>query len=351
MWQNLSLAQMIFKKSFYFVASLILLLSACNNAEESQTAADNARADSLSIKLNSPELKAVNAALLLDVNNDSLYNRRAIVYLSLRQFPEAINDAKRAIRLDSSTARNYLTLADIYFAENSTRLSKELLETVARKFPNDTEALLKLAELYYLVQRYQEGIEFVNKALKINENLAKAYYIKGSIYRESGDTSRAVSSLETAIEQDTRMTDAHYDLGVIYAARRNPLAMQYYENVIRIEPERKDALYARARFLQDLGKTEQAISEYENLVKKDPACDKCYYNLGALELEIKKNPKKALELFSKAIELRADYLEAYFARGYTYALLKDDNSARADYKMCLQIKPNYPPAVQGLNEL
>jgi len=351
MLQNSSPMPMIFKQALAFCLSALVLLSACKGGEEQQLEAANLRADSLSIKLNSPELKAVNAALLQDVSNDSLYNRRAAIYLSLRQFPEAINDAKRAIRLDSSTARNYLTLADIYFAENSTRLSKELLETVTRKFPNDTEALLKLAELYYLVQRYQEGIEFVNKALKINENLAKAYYIKGSIYRESGDTSRAVSSLETAIEQDTRMTDAHYDLGVIYAARRNPIAMQYYENAIRLEPDRKDALYARARFLQDLGKIDQAITEYEAMIKKDPACENCHYNIGALELEIKKNPKKALTHFTRAIELRADYLEAYFARAYTYAQLKDINSARADYKMCLQINPNYPPAVQGLNEL
>lgn len=342
---------MIFKRHIYYFAVLLLSLTACKRGVDENSEAANLHADSLSIKLNSPELKAVNAALLQDVNNDSLYNKRAVIYLSLRQFPEAVNDAKRAIRLDSSTARNYLTLADIYFAENSTRLSKELLEIVAIKFPRDTEALLKLAELYYLVQRYQEGIEFVNKALKIDETIAKAYYIKGSIYRESGDTSRAVSSLETAIEQDKRLTDAHFDLGVIYAARRNPLAMQYYENALRLEPDRKDVMYGRARFLQDAGKIDPALSEYENILKKDPACEKCYYNMGALQLEIKKNPKKALELFTKAIEVRADYLEAYFARGYSYALLKDKSSARADYKMCLQIQPNYPPAVQGLNEL
>ena len=349
---NSSPMPMIFSRTIYYILFLLLVFCACNRkGEEEQAEVANIHADSLSIKLNSPELKAVNAALLKDVSNDSLYNERARIYLSLRQFPEAINDAKRAIRMDSSTARNYLTLADIYFAENSTRLSKELLETVTRKFPKDTEAMLKLAEFYYLVQRYQEGIEFVNKALRINENIAKGYYIKGSIYRESGDTSRAVSSLETAIEQDAELSNAHYDLGVIYAARRNPLAMQYYENAIRLEPARKDALYGRARFLQDLGKTDQALSEYEALLKKDPSCDKCLYNIGALQLEIKKNPEKALGYFTKAIELRADYLEAYFARGYTYSLLKDKNSARADYNMCLQIRPNYAPAVQGLNEL
>lgn len=339
------------KNNFLFFIALTVLAVQCGTKTEKPNEEQVKHADSLSIKLNSPELKAVNAALLNDVNNDSLYNRRAIIYLQLRQLPEAVSDAQRAINLDSTKSRNYLTLADVYFAQNSTRMAKELLEKVAKKFPNDTECLLKLAELYYLVQKYQEAIDFVNKALKINENIAKAYYIKGSVYRESGDTTRAISSLQTAIEQDAQMANAYNDLGVIYAARKNPLAMQYYENAIQLEPSRSDAKYGRAKLLQDIGKIDDATKEYEAMIKSDASCFKCYYNLGALQLELKKDPKKALELFTQAIKLKPDYLEAYFARGYTYAVLKDKASAKADYTMCLQLQANYPPAIQGLNEL
>jgi Tfp pilus assembly protein PilF len=137
----------------------------------------------------------------------------------------------------------------------------------------------------------------------------------------------------------------------MYAAKHNPLALQYYENALRLEPQREDALYARARLLQDLGKIDAAITEYEKMIQSNPKCERCYYNIGALLLEIKKEPKKALEKFSKAIEAKPDYLEAYFARAYTYSVLKDKESAKADYNMCLQIQPNYPPALDGLNGL
>lgn len=343
--------QTIYNYKLYFLLGIASLVWSCNTSPVEISEEQVKHADSLSIKLNSPQLKAVNAALLKDVTNDSLYNQRAIVYLQLRQLPEAVNDAKRAIAIDSTKSRNYLTLADVYFAQNNTRMAKELLEKVTKKFPQDTECLLKLAELYYLVQKYQESIEFVNKALKVNENIAKAYYIKGSIYRESGDTTRAISSLQTAIDQDPQMANAYNDLGVIYAARKNPIAMQYYENAIQVDPARSDVKYARAKLLQDMGKIDEAIKEYEALLKSDAGCFKCCYNIGALQLEIKKEPKKALEQFSSAIKLKPDYIEAYFARAYTYAVLKDKASAKADYNMCLQLQPNYPPAVQGLNEL
>ncbi len=337
-----------------FLFSLAISLAAitsCQTEQDKALAADNLKADSLSARLNSPELKAVNAELLKDPGNAGLYNKRALIYLSIKEYEAAANDAMRAMRLDSATALYRLTLIDAYFSANKTRQAKDELELTVKKFPESTEALMKLAELYFLVKQYQKGIDYVNKALKVDANLARAYYIKGSIYRESGDTARAISSLETAVEQDNKYEDAFYDLGLIYAAKRDPLAMEYYNNTLRINPSNQLALYARARLLQDLGKTDQAIAEYQSITGKYKTCDNCYYNLGAIYLEIKHDNKKALDCFTKAIELNPNYLEAYFARGYTYAKLNDKESARADYNMCLKIQPNYEAAVEGLNNL
>jgi tetratricopeptide (TPR) repeat protein len=335
---------------FALISVVVLNFFSCDSQNKDAVASVK-KADSLSDVLNAPELKAVNSELREDPSNASLYNKRALVYFKLKQFTEAENDSKRAIKLDSSQASYYLTLVDVYFSANKTRDSKELLEATAKKFPDNIESLLKLSELYFLVRRYQEGIEYANKALKMNENLAKAYYIKGSIYRESGDTTRAISSLETAVEQDNRYIDAFYDLGILYGARKNPLALQYYKNVLTIDPSHVEAKYAQAKLLQDLGKIDEALQAYAAILETDNTCDRCYYNRGAIYLELKKEPKKALEEFTKAIGVNPNYVEAYFARGYTYSKLKDKESAKADYAMCLKIEPNYDPAVEELNNL
>ncbi|MGZ3898803.1 MAG: tetratricopeptide repeat protein [Bacteroidia bacterium] len=338
-------------KLFLVAFTFLVVAVSCKPAVDEEVKKLNSKADSLGIKLNSPQLKAVNAELLKDPGNAELYNKRAVVYIDLKQLPEAVGDALRAIKLDSTKAGYYNTLVDAYFAQNKTRQAKELLEIMEKKFPENTDALLKLAELFYLVKQYQKGIEYVNKALKVNENIAKAYYLKGTIYRESGDTTRAISSLQTAIEQDNKFEDAFFDLGVIFAAKHDPLALEYYNNVLKVNPNNNNARYARARLMQDIGKTDEAITEYEGMLNSDKNCGNCLYNLGAIYLEIKKDNKKALEYFTKAISVNPTYLEAYFARGYTYAKLKDKTSATADYKMCLQLEPNYAPAIQGLREL
>ncbi len=345
---------MIFNLKNYFVlffAIFLIAFSSCKNNSTQQTEAENKTADSLSAKLNSPELKAVNAELLKDPSNAALYNKRSGIYLSLNQLTEAINDAIRAVKIDSTKAEHYMSLVDAYYTQNNTRLAKETLEIVEKRFPDNVDALLKLSELYFIVKQYQKGIDYVNKALKLNDRSAKAYYLKGSIYRESGDTTRAVSSLETAVEQDAKFENAFIDLGVIYAARKNPLALEYYNNALKINPSNENTVYARAKLLQDIGKIDEAIIEYKSILQKNKNCENCYYNLGAIYLEIKKDNKTALENFNNAIALNPNSAQTYFARGYTYARLKDKESAKADYNMCLKIQPNFESAIQALNEL
>lgn len=336
---------------FFLPLILLFALSSCKNTSVEQTESESKTADSLSIQLNSPELKAVNAELIKDPSDAELYNKRAAIYISLKQLPAAVNDAKRAIRMDTTKANYYMTLVDAYYTQNNTRLAKELLEIIEKKFPDNVDALLKLSELFYLVRQYQKGIDYVNKALKINDRLAKAYYLKGSIYRESGDTARALSSLQTAIEQDNKYENAFIDIALIYSAKKNPLALEYYNNALKINPTNENTIYARAKLLQDIGKIDDAITEYKSILTKNKNCENCYYNLGAIYLEIKKDNKLALENFTNAITLNPNSAQAYFARGYTYAKLKDKESAKADYNMCLKIQPNFEAAIQGLNEL
>ncbi len=335
----------------FLIVACTFLLFACSGGADKPSSEDVAHNDSLASTLNSPELKDLNSKLINEPGNADLYHQRAGTYLKLAQLDAAENDSRRAIRLDSTRAEFYLRLVDVFYARNNTRKSKDLLEIIENKFPDNTEALLKLAELYWLVRQYQKGIDYVNKALKIDEHLARGYYIKGGIYRESGDTTRAVSSLVTATEQNNNFTDAFYDLGVLYGARKDPVALQYYGTVLRLDPSHKEAGYARAKLLQDIGKTDEAIIAYKEIIEKDAGCGQCHYNLGAIMLELKNDSRKAVEHFTDAIATDPGFAMAYFARGYAYSKLNDKESARADYKTCLKIEPDFDPAVEGLNAL
>ena len=337
------------KKTVLFLLASIVIFS-CKQ-EEGKITENSQRTDSLLKVINSPELAALNKKILDSPEDAGLYHERAKIYLQFKQFDEAINDVKRSLRMDTTNVNYYLTEADIFFAANETRNAKDVLENVVKKFPENTDGLLKLGELYYLVKQYENAFVKINQALKVNENLAKGYYLKGSIYKEIGDTAKAISSLETAVEQDNKSYGAFLDLGLIYAAKKNPIAFEYYDNAIGINPLSTEALYAKAKLLQDLNQIKEAVLLYNRILKNDSLHIFSIYNLGAIEFGINKNPQKAIDYFTKAITINPKYAEAYFARGVCYQELNDNNNALADYRMCLQLKPNYEPAVEGLNSL
>ncbi len=333
-----------------FTGFLFFVLFSCKNESKTEdvTAKKN---DSLIEKINSPELKTLNKKILDDPDNAALYNERAQLYIKLKQLDLALGDANRALKIDSTVAQYYITFADVNFAGNKTRVAKETLEKVVKKFPNNTEGLLKLGELFFLVRQYENALTHINKALKLDDNIAKAYYLKGSVFKEMGDTSRAISSMQTAIEQDNKYFDAYLDIGLLYATKRNPLAFEYYDNALRLKPTDSNLQYAKAKLLQDLNRIEESIAIYKRILTLNPNHELSLYNLGAITLDKKKDAVKAIDYFSKAIAVSPNYTEAYFARGVSYELMRDINNAKADYKMCLQITPNFELAIEALNNL
>lgn len=338
----------ILKSATVIIAALVMF--SCKSGENKKVVQQEIK-DSLIDKLNSPELKAVNEKLKADPNSAELYNERAKIYIQLKQFDAAVGDAKRSLKIDSTKVDYHLTLVDAYFADNKTRQAKETLELIVKKFPDNIEGLLKLGELFFLVRQYENALTHINKALKIDESMARAYYLKGSVFKEMGDTTKAVSSMQTAIEQDNKYFDAFVDIGLLYAIKKNPLAFQYFDNALRLKPGNDNVMYAKAKLLQDMNKIPEAIAEYDKMLAINKDNSMVLYNLGAIYLDKKKDAEKAVDYFSKAIAVDPKYTEAYFARGVCYEVLKDIPNAKADYNMCMQITPNYELAIEALNNL
>ena len=338
----------LYKLFFLFVAFLFF---ACGSNQNNASNDEEIKMDTALSKLVSPEIKKINDQLIANPNNADLFFERSQIYFRNGDLAASIKDVSKSISIDSLKDKYWIFLADAHFAANQTRQSKEALEKCVLIIPNSIDGNLKLAELYFYVKKYQEAIYSINKALKINENLSKAYFLKGMCYKESKDTNLAVSSFQTALEQDQGYFDAHMELGMLLSARKNPIALEYFLNALRLQPKDLNVYYNMAKFYQDAGKIDLAIETYEKILKMNAKDKESLYNLGAIQLHFKKSSKIALDYFSKAISVDPNYAEAYFARGVCFEDLKDFKNAKADYKMAIEINPEYDFAIENLNIL
>ncbi len=333
-----------------FVTLLILLTSCTNSTKETENT--SSKKDSLTTETNSSELKQVNNLLKENPNNPRLYYKRGEVYLGFKDFDAAMADANRAIKIDSLTNDSfYILLADASFYAGQTRLSKETLERCVKNLPTSTQGYLKLAELYFYVKKYQESIVNVNNALKIDQTLANGYFIKGMCYKESGDTGLAISSMQTACEQDDKYYDAFIETGRLMACKKNLLCIEYFNKALRIDTKNGEAIYFVGKFYQDTKRIPQAIDAYNKLLTIDKKNKNALYNLGAIQYVYLKDFEKAKAYFTQAIDADPEYAEAYLARGICFEELKNMADAEADYKMAVQSKPNFEEAIVHLNNL
>ena len=74
-------------KNIYFkIFILFYFITSCqtNSIDKEELERENKKADSISIKLNSPELKDINKQLLENPDQPALYNKRALVYLKIK---------------------------------------------------------------------------------------------------------------------------------------------------------------------------------------------------------------------------------------------------------------------------
>jgi tetratricopeptide (TPR) repeat protein len=213
------------------------------------------------------------------------------------------------------------------------------------------EPHMKLAELYLYVQMRQEAINELNEVLKRNVNNPKAYYLKGMIYKESGDTALAISSFLTTTEQDKNYALAYEQLGLIYAYRGDKRCVDFYQNALRINPSNSLTRYNLGYFYQLQADTSNALKEFREITRLDPRFPYAPYNIGFIIFEMQGNPKAALPYFLQAISAKPDYYEAVYMSGLCNEKMGNSDLAKRDYEQALKINPNYELAQTAMARL
>jgi tetratricopeptide (TPR) repeat protein len=330
-----------FKKTLFFILIALLFVN-CKPKNNTKDITTNTPANQITV---------LTEKISKDANNATLYNSRAKLYLAENKVNDALGDISKALQIDEKNVDYFITLSDIYLAMNLINKSQDALTKALSLSPQNVETYLKLAELNLFLKKYDETHKNADKAIAIQALTPKAFFIKGFAYKETGDSSKAVTSFLKTIEIEPEYYDAYMQLGLMFSNRKNKLAVDYFNSALNLKPKSIEAYYALGMFQQENGNPDAAIKAYKNIIAIDPKYKQAYFNIGFVYLEYKRVYNEAVKSFTDAITVDKKYAEAYYNRGYTYELMKETDKARSDYKMATQIRTNYPKAIEGLNRL
>jgi len=283
-----------------------------------------------------------------DPENAALFHERAQLNLQRNDVANAMLDMEQVMKRDTTVPAYFLTLADVHLAATKPGRSRAALEKCLSLDPKNKLAYEKLAELYFIAQQYKESIANLDEVLKLDITNPKAYFMKGMCFRDMGDTSRAISSFQTAVEQKPDYYEAELQLAILFHAQKNPLALQYYNAALRMNPKGKDALYNRGLWYQDVeGNNDQAIQDYTSAVTIDPGFALAHFALGFLHYQNLKVYDQAIRHYNDAIKIQPGWAEAYYNRGLCFEAQGNIAAAGNDYSKALEIYPEYSAARDG----
>lgn len=331
----------------------VILLSACRNGTN-QTQVMVQHKDSIISKTAdtiTPKINLLSQRIASNPKDDNSYWMRGVMEAAQKKNGQALTDYTQAIKLDSTKAIYYYSLADLDFTIGHTRDSKDAFEKCISLDPKNTDALLRLGELYFYVKKYPEAFELINKALKVNKYIGKAYFLKGLIYLENHDTVKAISSMQTAVEQDTKYYDAYIQLGLVFTHKGNPLALDYFNDAINLRPNQIEAYYDKGMFYQLGQDYDDAIKTYHEILQIDSTYKYVLYNLGYIYYVHNPDYKQSIVYFDKAVRSDTTYAMAYFGRGNCYEQLGQPEKALLDYSHAVYLNPGFNAASQAFKEL
>ncbi len=294
------------------------------------------------------------SAITLQINNGTvnpdLYENRAKLFLQASKYEEALQDMYRCIYIDSMHVPYYQTLADIYTTTGKGELAFLSLEKGLAINPEDHSHALKTATYALYLKNYTKALNIVNQVLKSDPFDPDAYFTKAMIQKDQGDLRRALSSLQTAVEQNPQHFEAYTQLGLIGMELKDIHTENYLDNAISIDPKSPDAWNAKGTFFLSQDKIVNALSCFRKSIANNPKLALPYYNEGYC-LFVLDSIDQAQISFTKAIEVNSEYAEAYYNRGLCAFKKADLLDAQFNFEQAKRYKPGWSKPQEQLDKL
>jgi tetratricopeptide (TPR) repeat protein len=119
--------------------------------------------------------------------------------------------------------------------------------------------------------------------------------------------------------------------------------IEYFSKAIELKPNYKAAFFNRAIAKSDLGKYNEAITDYNQTIRLKPDDEQAFLNRGEVKRKLGMYTE-AISDFDQAILLKHDYADAFNNRGVAKKELSKYTEAISDYNQAILLKPDYAEA-------
>jgi tetratricopeptide (TPR) repeat protein len=233
---------------------------------------------------------------------------------------------------------------------NQSNMALKTMQRAAALYPDSIRTKLKLSEFQLILKQYDGAMHTLEDIMKIRPGDPEALFMLGMVYRDQGKTELAIGAFQSAVERNPDNVEAWVILGDLMDRTHNPRAIQYFDNAIRVDPKNVEALHAKAYYLQNNEKIDDAIAIYKQIHLIDPQYPEAYLNIAILQL-YRDSVDAAMKELTILKGIDPTNAAAWFYIGKAHQFKGEKEEAKAAFEQALRLDPKYGQATDALQEL
>jgi protein O-GlcNAc transferase len=212
------------------------------------------------------------------------------------------------------------------------------------------DALLKLAEIYYLQKQWEDTIATCYKIILLQPNHAQTYKLLGNSLQSQGKLDAAIRSYNKALQIDPTFVEVMVNLGsVFYKKGEVETAINLYQNAIKLQPDLGAIYWNLGKILQEKGELEPAFTYLQKAVQLQPNLPGINSHLiQAYAYQKEGKLDDAISHYQHAIALSPDDVTAYLCLGSVYLQQGEFENAIGHFQTAIQVQPYHAEAHNSL---
>ena len=203
----------------------------------------------------------------IDSTKSEAYFYLAQYYGALKQKEQALACIEKAAALEPMNTTYQETLANTYINQRQFDKAAQVLEQLYDRHRDRDDVLGLLIELYEEQHDYESAIATLSKLEMIEGKSERLSYAKSNFYTELGDKKAAIAEMKRLADQYPN--DQNYRglyANTLFVNGQKKKALEIYHDILRIEPENRNALMALLAYEKDEGDLDAAAALTEQVL-------------------------------------------------------------------------------------
>nr|XP_033809328.1 tetratricopeptide repeat protein 6 isoform X2 [Geotrypetes seraphini] len=280
------------------------------------------------------------------------YYQRGLCRMRLQQ-DLCMADFNETLEINPDFFQAYLSRAAFYGSKR--RYVKAILncnEAIKIK-PDSVRAYMYRGSLKYYIKAYFSAIEDLNKAIEMDETCSLAYFNRAICYHQLKIYDKALKDYGIALLLSVRKdieVKVLINRGLLYQELHEyAIALQDFKEAMLLAPDDSKIHRMSAVCYQRLCHFEEAVIEYNHVLKSDPLLLEAYVARGNsyMEYDDQRGVKLAQRDFQRALHLNPLYTKARICLGYSLQIQGKFQKAWNQFTIVIDIDPKCHLGYEG----